>query len=119
MVKWCAKCLELKPLAQFSKSRQKSDGRDARCKLCRKLYPGVRKPRAYKPSPEALLRKAAPELLEALLGLMTFAEPFTSMPIGSPGSAKRLEQEAHIAAFQRAQAAVIKAKHGSNPVPKW
>lgn len=48
-MKRCPKCKTEKRESEFARSRQNWDGLDGWCKLCRKLNPGNRKPRPYKP----------------------------------------------------------------------
>jgi hypothetical protein len=57
----------------------------------------------------ARLVAAAPELYEALIEMRRVFRPFTSRPIGAPGSQARLDQEEKKAAFLQAGCALLKA----------
>ncbi len=58
----------------------------------------------------ARLIAAAPDLLEALEELLQHKPAFRTMPLGAPNSYARQEQYSHIAAEDKARAAIAKAK---------
>jgi hypothetical protein len=58
----------------------------------------------------ARLIRAAPELYEALDDMVAVFKPFSSKPIGAPGSQARIEQEMQICAHANALAVLAKAR---------
>ena len=55
------------------------------------------------------------QLLSALKDMVRCFQPFTSKPIGAPGSSARIEQDDQIAAYRSALAAIAAAESADAP----